>query len=416
MKAEIITIGDEILIGQTVDTNSAFIGKELNALGVSINRITSISDTEEAITQAISEAQVRVDLIILTGGLGPTKDDITKHTLCNYFNTELVVYPEVEQYVRDIFERRNRPILEVNLKQAELPLDCTVIVNTIGTASGMWFERSGKVVVSLPGVPYEMKHLMHNGVLSKIKSTFETPTVLHKTIMTTGAGESFLADKIKDWEESLVKEDIHIAYLPSSGIVKIRLSIISEDRENAQERIDRKVMELLQIIPSYIYGFDDLQLEKAVGELLLKHQGTIATAESCTGGYIAHLITSIAGSSAYFLGSVLSYANEIKSQELGVPMSTIEQHGAVSQQVVEQMAIGVRNKMKTSFSVATSGVAGPDGGSEEKPVGFVWIAVASENGVVSKSFNFENDRGRNIKRASIAALNMLRLVINKELS
>ncbi len=415
MKAEIITIGDEILIGQTVDTNSAFIGKELNAIGLSVNRITSISDTEQAIIQAISEAQLRVDLIILTGGLGPTKDDITKHTLCKYFNTELVVYPEVEQYVRDIFERRNRPILEVNLKQAELPLDCTVISNRIGTASGMWFERAGKVVVSLPGVPYEMKHLMHNGVLSKIQSTFKTPAVLHKTIMTTGAGESFLADKIQDWEKSLDQEDIHIAYLPSSGIVKIRLSIISEDRENAQERIDRKVMELLQIIPNYVYGFDDLPLEKAVGELLLKHQATISTAESCTGGYIAHLITSIAGSSAYFLGSVLSYANEVKSQELGVPMSTIEQHGAVSKQVVEQMAIGVRNKMKTSFSVATSGVAGPDGGSEEKPVGFVWIAVAFENGVVSKSFNFENDRGRNIQRASIAALNMLRLAINKEL-
>lgn len=415
MKAEIITIGDEILIGQTVDTNSAFMAKELNSIGVSINRITSISDTEEAIIQSISESQARVDLIIVTGGLGPTKDDVTKRTLCKYYNTELVVYPEIEQYVRDIFERRNRPILDVNLKQAELPLDCTIIPNKIGTASGMWFERAGKVLVSLPGVPYEMKHLMHNGVLSKIQSTFKTSTVLHKTIMTTGAGESFLAAKIEDWEDSLEAEDIHFAYLPSSGIVKIRLSIISDNREVAQERIDRKVMELLQIIPNYIYGFDDLPLEKAVGELLLKHNLTVSTAESCTGGYIAHLITSISGSSAYFLGSVLSYANEIKSQELGVSMEVIKRHGAVSQEVVEQMAIGVRRKMKTSFSVATSGVAGPDGGSEEKPVGFVWIAVAYEGGVLSKSFNFENDRGRNIKRASIAALNMLRLVVNKEM-
>lgn len=415
MKAEIITIGDEILIGQTVDTNSAYMGKELNAIGVTVSRITSISDTREDIIQSITEAQARVDLVILTGGLGPTKDDITKFTLCEYFNTELIVYPEVEKYVRDIFEKRNRPILETNLKQAELPKDCDVIPNKIGTASGMWFERAGKVVVSMPGVPYEMKYLMQNGVLNKIRETFETPAVLHKTIMTTGAGESFLADKIVDWENSLTQEDIHIAYLPSSGVVKIRLSIVSENREEAQEKIDRKVMELLQLIPNYVYGFDDLPLEKAVGQILLENNLTISTAESCTGGFVAHMITSIAGSSAYFVGSVLSYANEIKKQELGVRNSDLENFGAVSAQVVEQMALEVRKKMKTDYSIATSGVAGPDGGSEEKPVGFVWIAVASKDGVVSKSFNFENDRGRNIQRASIAALNMLRLEINKEL-
>ena len=280
MKAEIITIGDEILIGQTVDTNSAYMGKELNLIGVSINRITSITDTKEDIVQAITEAQSRVDLIILTGGLGPTKDDITKVTLCEFFNTELVVYPEIEKYVRGIFEKRNRPILAVNLKQAELPEDCDIIPNKIGTASGMWFERAGKVVISMPGVPYEMKYLMQNGVLSKIQETFKTPTVLHKTIMTTGAGESFLADKIVDWEDSLIAEEIHIAYLPSSGIVKIRLSIISDNRKEAQEKIDRKVMELLQLIPNYVYGFDDLPLEKAVGNILLENKLTVATAES----------------------------------------------------------------------------------------------------------------------------------------
>ena len=415
MKAEIITIGDEILIGQTVDTNSAYMGKELNAIGVTVSRITSIRDTREEIIQSIREAQARVDLIILTGGLGPTKDDVTKFALCEFFNTDLIVYPEIEKYIRGIFEKRNRPILEVNLKQAELPRDCDIIPNKIGTASGMWFERSGKVVVSMPGVPYEMKYLMQNGVLGKIQETFKTPTVLHKTVMTTGAGESFLADKIVDWENSLAKEDIHFAYLPSSGIVKIRLSIISEDREAAQERIDRKVMELLQLIPNYVYGFDDLPLEKAVGDILLENNLTVSTAESCTGGFVAHLLTSIAGSSAYYLGSILSYANEIKQQELGVRNSDLERFGAVSAQVVEQMAMEVRNKMKTDYSIATSGVAGPDGGSEEKPVGFVWIAVASKDGVVSKSFNFENDRGRNIQRASIAALNMLRLEINNEI-
>lgn len=413
MKAEIITIGDEILIGQTVDTNSAYMGKELNAIGVSISRITSISDTKEEIIQSITEAQARVDLVILTGGLGPTKDDITKFTLCEYFNTELIVYPEIEKYVREIFEKRNRPILDVNLKQAELPKDCVIIPNKIGTASGMWFERFGKVVVSMPGVPYEMKYLMQNGVLSKIQETFDTPTVLHKTVMTTGAGESFLADKIKDWEDSLGSEEIHIAYLPSSGIVKIRLTMVSESRAAAQEKIDRKVMELLQIIPNYIYGFDDLPLEKAVGDLLLENHLTVSTAESCTGGYLAHLITSIPGSSSYYFGSVLSYANEIKQQELGVPQSDLDSYGAVSQQVVEQMANAVRLKMNTDFGIATSGVAGPDGGSLEKPVGMVWIAVASKVGVIAKCFHFENDRGRNIQRASIAALNMLRLEINK---
>lgn len=413
MKAEIITIGDEILIGQTVDTNSAYMGKELNAIGVSISRITSISDTKEEIIQSITEAQARVDLVILTGGLGPTKDDITKFTLCEYFNTELIVYPEIEKYVREIFEKRNRPILDVNLKQAELPKDCVIIPNKIGTASGMWFERFGKVVVSMPGVPYEMKYLMQNGVLSKIQETFDTSTVLHKTVMTTGAGESFLADKIKDWEDSLGSEEIHIAYLPSSGIVKIRLTMVSENRSAAQEKIDRKVMELLQIIPNYIYGFDDLPLEKAVGDLLLENHLTVSTAESCTGGYLAHLITSIPGSSSYYFGSVLSYANEIKQQELGVQQSDLDSYGAVSQQVVEQMASAVRLKMNTDFGIATSGVAGPDGGSEEKPVGMVWIAVASKVGVIAKCFHFENDRGRNIQRASIAALNMLRLEINK---
>lgn len=413
MKAEIITIGDEILIGQTVDTNSAYMGKELNAIGVSISRITSISDTKEEIIQSITEAQARVDLVILTGGLGPTKDDITKFTLCEYFNTELIVYPEIEKYVREIFEKRNRPILDVNLKQAELPKDCVIIPNKIGTASGMWFERFGKVVVSMPGVPYEMKYLMQNGVLSKIQETFETPTVLHKTVMTTGAGESFLADKIRDWEDSLGSEEIHIAYLPSSGIVKIRLTMVSENRAAAQEKIDRKVMELLQIIPNYIYGFDDLPLEKAVGDLLLENQLTVSTAESCTGGYLAHLITSIPGSSSYYFGSILSYANEIKQQELGVQQSDLDSYGAVSQQVVEQMANAVRLKMNTDFGIATSGVAGPDGGSEDKPVGMVWIALASKVGVIAKCFHFENDRGRNIQRASIAALNMLRLEINK---
>lgn len=414
MTAEIITIGDEILIGQTIDTNSAYMAKALNLIGVSISRITSISDTKEEIIRAIQEAQSRTNLVIATGGLGPTRDDITKLTLTEYFNTELITYPEIRATIQEIFERRNLPILEVNLMQANLPKDCFIIPNKIGTASGMWFERNGKVVISMPGVPYEMEYLMQNGVLDKIKATFKTPSIIHKTVMTSGAGESFLADRIKDWENTLDQEDIHIAYLPSSGVVKIRLSIVSEDRENAQERIDRKVMELLQIIPEFVYGYDDEPLEKAIGNLLLSAGVTVGTAESCTGGFLAHLITSIPGSSSYYQGSVISYSNEVKINELGVKSIDLLKYGAVSQQTVEQMAKGVKKKLKVDYALSTSGVAGPDGGTDEKPVGTVWIALATPDGrVISKKLQLEKNRGRNIQRSAIAALNLLRLELTR---
>jgi nicotinamide-nucleotide amidase len=414
MKAEIITIGDEILIGQTIDTNSAYMGKALNQIGITINRITSISDSKEEIIGAIQEAQTRCDLVIATGGLGPTRDDITKITLTEYFNTELITYPEIRGFIKDIFERRGLPILEVNLIQADLPKDCVIIPNKIGTASGMWFERNGKVVVSLPGVPYEMEYLMQHGVLDKIQETFETPTVIHKTVMTVGVGESFLADRIKEWEDSLDEEEIHIAYLPSSGLVKIRLSIISEEKLVAQERIDRKIMELLQIIPELVYGYDDQPLEVAIGELLINAEATLGTAESCTGGYLSHMITSVSGSSAYYQGSVISYSNEVKIKELSVKPIDLLKHGAVSKEVVEQMAKGLQKRLKVDYALATSGVAGPDGGSEEKPVGTVWIALATPNGkIISKLLKLEKNRGRNIHRSSIAALNLLRLELTR---
>ncbi len=409
MKAEIITIGDEILIGQTIDSNSAYMGVELNKIGVSVSRITSISDTKEEIITALIEAQNRVDLVLITGGLGPTKDDITKHTLAEFFNTELIEYPEIKEFIVDLFSRRNRPILDVNLQQAFLPKECTIIRNMAGTASGMWFERNGKVVVSMPGVPYEMIYLMENGVLDGISNFFKTPAIIHKTIMTFGIGESFLAEKIKDWENSLDQEDIHIAYLPSLANVKIRLSIQSDNRAESQEKIDRKVMELLQIVPEYIYGYDDQKLEEAVGDILREHKKTLATAESCTGGYAAHLLTSISGSSDYFLGSVVAYSNEVKIESLGVKEASISKYGAVSKEVVEQMAIGIRKKMKSNFGIATSGVAGPNGGTKEKPVGTVWIAIADNDEVLSKCLQLGNHRERNIQMASFAVLNLLRL-------
>ena len=415
MNAEIITIGDEILIGQTIDTNSAWMGKELNAIGISIKQISSIKDTREDILNALTLAATRADLILITGGLGPTQDDITKEVLCEYFDTKLIVNQKVLADIQEFFISRGRQMLAVNDLQASLPESCTILPNKLGTASGMWFEKDGKTYVSMPGVPYEMKGLMTAEVIPKLKKEFDLPTIFHRTIMTEGIGESFLVEIIKDWESSLIQEGIKIAYLPSPGIVKIRLSAIDENFAELESKIDRKVNELKALVPSYIFGENDISLEAAVGELLKARKLTISTAESCTGGKIAQLLTSIAGSSNYFLGSVISYTNEIKAQELGVLNSDLTQFGAVSKPVVEQMAKGVREKMKTDFALATSGIAGPEGGSEEKPVGTVWIALAFEGGVYSKKFMFEQNRTRNIKRASYAALSLLKRKILNQL-
>ncbi len=416
MNAEIITIGDEILIGQTIDTNSAWLGKELNQVGISIKQITSIKDSRNEILEALKSASTKADLILITGGLGPTQDDITKSVLCDYFDTELEVNDEVLKTIQDYFKQRGRDMLESNNLQASLPKSCTVLPNALGTASGMWFEKEGKVYVSMPGVPYEMKGLMTNEVFPRLKEKFDFPSIIHRTIMTEGIGESFMVELIKEWEASLEDEEIKVAYLPSPGIVKIRLSIFGNDFDSMHERINRKVSELEKLIPNFIYGENDQTLEHAVGDLLIAEKATISTAESCTGGNIAHLLTSISGSSAYFLGSIVSYANEVKVSELGVSESDINNYGAVSRQVVEQMAVGVLNKMKTTYALATSGVAGPDGGTEDKPVGTVWIAVANKGGVYSKKFLFEKNRARNIRRASYAALSLLKRKINGQLN
>lgn len=415
MIAELVTIGDEILIGQTVDTNSAWMAKQLNAIGVDVGQITSIRDARPHILQTLKEAESRADLILMTGGLGPTKDDITKHVLCEYFQTELVRDPEVLERIENFFRSRGREVLETNRQQADLPKSCTILDNFVGTASGMWFEKNGKVYVSMPGVPYEMKHLMENQVLPRIKNKFTLPFIVHHTIMTEGVGESFLAELVKDWENSLVEEDIKIAYLPSPGMVKVRLSAYGVEESILKEKISRKAKELEELIPNYIFGENDESVEESIADLLKSSGKTVVTAESCTGGYLAHLLTSVAGSSKYFLGSFITYSNMSKVKQLGVSTETLEAHGAVSRDVVEQMAMNAREKLSSDFALATSGVAGPDGGTDEKPVGTVWIAIANKEGVYSKKFLFEKNRERNIHRSALAAISLLRRAINGQL-
>lgn len=403
-----ITIGDEILIGQTIDTNSAWMAQQFNSLGIKVAQITSVKDEREAILNQLASSFERSQLVIITGGLGPTKDDITKQVLCEYFDTVLYRNEEVLERVESYFRARNRVILESNRQQADLPKSCKVLTNPVGTASGMWFEKEGKVLVSMPGVPYEMKHIMTEEVLPRIKAQFELPTLFHYTIMTEGIGESFLAEQVKDWEESLSGEGIHLAYLPSPGIVKLRLGAEGESLELLKEKVLRKAAEFKSLMPQYVFGENDINPEEALALQLKKNRKTIATAESCTGGYLAHLLTSIPGSSTYFKGSVVSYSNEVKMAALDVSKESLNTQGAVSQSVVEQMAQNVRRKMSTDFALATSGVAGPEGGTDRKPVGTVWIALASAEGVYAKRFQFEQNRERNIRRSALAAIGMLR--------
>lgn len=416
MEVEIITIGDELLIGQTIDTNSAWMAKKLNAIGFKISRINSIADTEEAILAALQEVEKRSSIILMTGGLGPTKDDITKFTLCKYFNTKLVRNQEVLERIEKYFTDRGRQMLESNRAQADLPESCQILRNDLGTASGMWFERNGVIYVSMPGVPYEMKGLMENQVIPRLQTKVEKLKLYHRTIMTEGIGESFLVEIIKDWEAQLEYDEIHVAYLPSPGIVKVRLSAEGEQAyEILKSKVDRRIDELYQLVPQYIFGENDISVEEAIGNELRKKNITIGTAESCTGGNIAHLLTSVSGSSDYFLGSIVSYSNELKVNLLNVSLKDIETYGAVSETVVIQMAVGARLSLGTDYALATSGVAGPNGGTDDKPVGTVWIAIAGKEGVFAKKFLFEKDRGRNIKRASLAALSMLRRTLNGQL-
>ncbi|MEO5571978.1 MAG: competence/damage-inducible protein A [Bacteroidia bacterium] len=410
MNAEIITIGDELLIGQVVDTNSAWMAQKLNDIGIDVKQITSVSDNEQHIINTLDQSRARAEIILLTGGLGPTKDDITKNTLCNYFKTKLVFDEKAFAAVEHQFKMRGKEVTAVNRKQAELPASCTPVYNQNGTAAGMWFEKDGKHFISMPGVPHEMKAMMENDVLPVLQKKLKTPFIYHKTILTQGAGESFLADLIEKWEDNLPPH-IKLAYLPAPGAVRLRLTA-KGDSEKIKTEVAELVEKVKPIIRNYIYGYDKDTLEEVVGNLLREKKQTVATAESCTGGYIAHLITCVAGSSDYYFGSIVSYADRIKENFLDVDADLLRRHGAVSEQVVLAMAKNVKEKFGTDYSIAVSGIAGPLGAVENKPVGTVWIAIASPGEVSAKSFLFGNHRMRNIHVSAITALNMLRKKIS----
>jgi nicotinamide-nucleotide amidase len=409
MLAEIITIGDELLIGQVIDTNSAWIAEQLNLIGIRVHQITSISDNKQHILSTLAEASRRAKLILITGGLGPTKDDITKHTLCEYFNTELVFSEEAYKNVEKLFAARGVAVTELNRLQAMVPANCRVIPNPNGTAPCMWFEKEGCIYVSMPGVPFEMKAIMHEGIIPELLKGLNQ-VIIHRTILTEGVGESHLASLIEPWEDAL-PSFIKLAYLPQPGMVRLRLTAIGTDRKLLQAAINKAEKELLPIAGKFIFGFDTDTMESVVGQLLRNKSLTVSTAESCTGGTIAQLITSIAGSSDYFKGSVVAYSNEIKARILGVPNQTLIEFGAVSEQTVIAMAEGVRLLFSTDFAIAVSGIAGPGGGTDEKPVGTTWIAIATPTKTIAKKFLLGDHRGRNIRKASLAALNMLRLTL-----
>lgn len=412
MIAEIVTIGDELLIGQVIDTNSAWIAEQLNLVGIKVHQITSISDDRAHILKTLKEAGSRANLILITGGLGPTKDDITKHTLCEYFDTTLVFHQPSFDHVVELFRLRGFPVTALNRQQAEVPANCTPLKNTNGTAPGMWFEKDGITYISMPGVPFEMKALITDEVLPRLTQKLNSTYIVHKTILTQGVGESFLAKSIESWEDNL-PENFKLAYLPQPGIVRLRLTALGPNREDLKLELERQIDKLKKLIPDLIFGFDDETLEFVVGKLLKEKKQTLSTAESCTGGYISHLITSVAGSSAYFTGTIVSYANQVKEKELGVDPLAIENYGAVSETVVKQMAEGARLKFGTDYALAVSGIAGPDGGTDEKPVGTTWIALSTKNHTIAKMFLFGEHRGRNIRKAALAALNMLRMELLK---
>ncbi|RAK00425.1 nicotinamide-nucleotide amidase [Larkinella arboricola] len=412
--AEVITIGDEILFGQITDTNTQWIGAELTKIGIRTVRKSSVGDTREAILAVLDEATQRADLVILTGGLGPTKDDVTKVTLCEYFNTTLERNPEALAFVTKFFESRGRQITEINARQADLPLNCTYVANDWGTAPGMWFNENGTVYVSLPGVPFEMKNLMQYRIIPMLQKHFETPVIVHKMIRTVGIGESFLAETIADWENNLPAH-IKLAYLPHFGQVRLRLTGTGTDSIHLKEEIDAQVQAVLPLIQPYVFGYDDDELETVVAGLLAEKNWMLATAESCTGGFVASQITKYSGSSSYFVGGVVSYSNTVKVSQLGVKPETLAQFGAVSEQTVREMAEGVRKVLGANVGIATSGIAGPNGGTPEKPVGTIWIACSTEKQTVARLLKLGPFREQNIQQTSVYVFNLLRQTLLDEL-
>jgi len=405
--AEVITIGDEILYGQITDTNTQWISAELSRIGIKTIRKSSVGDNEDQILGILHEAASRADVILLTGGLGPTKDDITKKTISRYFGTDLVLNQEALANVTEIFTQRGFPLTEVNRQQALVPANSTCIVNKVGTAPGMWFEHNGKVFVSMPGVPHEMKWLMENSILEKLKTYFLTPVIYHKMIRTIGIGESFLARKIESWEDALPPH-IRLAYLPSMGQVKLRLTATGNNLAGLREEVQTQVDALQLLVAEHIYSYDDDDLEMVIGQLLREHNLTLAVAESCTGGYVSHLITKVPGSSQYFSGSLIAYSNELKVSQLDINPETLKLHGAVSEETIREMAENVRRKLNTDIGVATSGIAGPDGGTADKPVGTIWIAYADAEKTTVKKLQLFRDRLINIQFTALSVLDLIR--------
>jgi nicotinamide-nucleotide amidase len=416
MKAAIITIGDEILIGQIVDTNSAFIAKSLDKIGVEVHEMISISDNKQHILDTFKNFQNKVDLVVITGGLGPTKDDITKKTFCDYFDDVLVVNDEVLAHVTQIIEGfYKRKITQLNKDQALVPSKCNVLHNKVGTAPGMWMKHENTVFISLPGVPYEMKYLVENEIIPRVVREYKRPYILHKTILTYGQGESMVAERIENWENNL-PEFLKLAYLPNIGRVRLRLSARGTDKTLLEKAIEENVVSLTKIIGDIIVGFeDDETLERVLAKLLIQQNITVSTAESCTGGQIAQLLTSVEGASNYFKGSIVSYATETKIAVLGIPEDLIKEHSVVSASVAKQMAINVKSIMKTDYVIATTGNAGPSKGDSDAEIGTVFIALATPNDVLVEEFNFGQSREKVIDRAVIKSLELLRKEILKNL-
>ena len=403
MNAYLINIGDELLIGQVVNTNASWMASELEKNNIHVARIVTIADDFNDITKTLSDALVHAEVVIMTGGLGPTKDDITKTALCDYFDMQLVMHEPSLANVTDFFTKRGLQISAINQMQGLVPDGCEPLLNKVGTAPGMWFERDGKIVVSLPGVPFEMQWLMSEYVLPKLQQRLGTEAILHKTVLTCGIGESFLADTIEAWELAL-PTNFRLAYLPEAGKVRLRLSAHGDDKLLLQQQMDEQLAKLIPLIDTYIYGYDDETFASVIGKLLIERGATLATAESCTGGQLGHRITEVAGASAYYLGGVVAYSNDIKEQLLGVHTDTLTQYGAVSAQTAEEMAIGCRRLFQTNYAIATTGISGPTGGTEEKPLGTVWIAIASEKGVVAKKYVFRTTRVQHQERTVNQAL------------
>ncbi|HSY60473.1 MAG TPA: competence/damage-inducible protein A [Cytophaga sp.] len=405
--ADIITIGDEILYGQITDTNSQWISAELDKIGIKTRQKSSVSDHAGEILRILDESGKRSSLVIITGGLGPTNDDITKKTLCTFFNTELVWSDEVLNHLQSLFFIRGRQLSELNKQQALIPANCEVLTNNNGTAPGMWIDVNNVVYISLPGVPFEMKSILSECGFQKIKNRFQTPVIVHRMIKTSGIGESLLSEIIAQWENALPKH-ISLAYLPSVAEVKLRLTAVGENEQQLKKDVQNEIDAVLPLIHTHVYGFDDETLQKFIGDLLKSKNKTIATAESCTGGYLAHLLTSVPGASSFYYGSIVAYQNAIKTQFLNVPSEILQQHGAVSEKTVEIMAKEIRLKLGTSIGVAASGIAGPDGGTDEKPVGTIWIAYADEEKVVTKKLQLSTLRENNIRMTALAILNLIR--------